>query len=375
MKRKHNWTRQGLMKNVPSIVRSGAHELHEVIVQIVYAYRFLSFRTDVVCVTLIYWLLYLDIRLRRVGFWCCNRWIDGPPKKPMNSYLLFAQEQRQNIVKANPEMSVPEIVSHTATLWRRLTEEQKLPYVERARQDKQTFEEERTRWLVQSRDSRNPYSNKKLKGKRGQLALAEKRVKRVSPAYIFFSKENRKVVQAAQPEWKMCDVSKELGRLWRELGPEERKPYDALHEQDKERHRTEIAAITASAVTNTETPEGASGEDYRGSPGSHHHGDMEMPQHMMMSPHMFPGMIPSHHAYSGMHQQPMQAAAAYHQYATMTAMQGQYNAAMAGGMHGYPGDVQMMYAQPYMQPPRGYAHPPTMMRTSMGSSNPHTWAS
>lgn len=32
--------------------------------------------------------------------------------------------------------------------------------------------------------------------------------------------------------------------LWRELGAEERKPYEAQHEQDKERHRTEIAAIS-----------------------------------------------------------------------------------------------------------------------------------
>lgn len=180
------------------------------------------------------------------------KWMDGPPKKPMNSYLIFAQEQRQNVVNANPQMSVRDVVSHTATLWRQLNDEQKAPYVARANEDKARFEEERSQWLLQNKDvKRRPrkIKRKDKKKKRGQKNEVKK-VKRVSPAYIFFSNANRRAVQAAQPGWKMGDVSKELGRLWREMSEQERSPYVALHEDDKERHRQEMAVLNGNTGMN-----------------------------------------------------------------------------------------------------------------------------
>lgn len=53
--------------------------------------------------------------------------IVGPPKKAMNPYMVFVQEQRQSVQQQNPEMSVREVVSHVAAMWRGLSAEAKQP--------------------------------------------------------------------------------------------------------------------------------------------------------------------------------------------------------------------------------------------------------
>lgn len=156
-----------------------------------------------------------------------SRWLAGPPKKSLNSYMMFAQEQRENVMKANPEMTVREVVSHTATLWRNMTDEQKAPYIAKASTDKARFDEERARWVAQSKDMSKrgkKKASKKDKGKKGKKGQQPKKIKRVCSAFIYFSRANRRAVQTAHPDWKMGDVSKELGRLWREMNANERAP-------------------------------------------------------------------------------------------------------------------------------------------------------
>jgi hypothetical protein len=74
--------------------------------------------------------------------------------------------------------------------------------------------------------SRNPGQKKRSNSggpKRGALAAGERMPKRNWNSYMFFCKEKRPELMAANPEFKPTDVGRELGRLWRSMGEEEKK--------------------------------------------------------------------------------------------------------------------------------------------------------
>ncbi|MEO1513322.1 MAG: HMG-box domain-containing protein, partial [Planctomycetota bacterium] len=81
-------------------------------------------------------------------------------------------------------------------------------------------------------------SGEKRKGKKKKDPAAPKG--KVS-AFLYFSKEKRAEVKAALPDAKPTDVSRELGKRWRDLGDSEKEPYAELASQDAERYDREMA--------------------------------------------------------------------------------------------------------------------------------------
>jgi len=64
----------------------------------------------------------------------------------------------------------------------------------------------------------------------------EERPKKAQSSYMFFASEARKQVMEANPTFKMTDISKELGKRWKELSEDKKKKYSAMAEEDKERY-------------------------------------------------------------------------------------------------------------------------------------------
>ena len=52
-------------------------------------------------------------------------------------------------------------------------------------------------------------------------------------AYNFFVAEKRNQVKDAHPDWKFGEISREVGRMWKELTEEQRKPYEEQAENSK----------------------------------------------------------------------------------------------------------------------------------------------
>ncbi len=67
--------------------------------------------------------------------------------------------------------------------------------------------------------------------------------KRPLTAYFFFVKEARKSVVDANPDMKVTEVSKELGRRWRELDEDEKAKYVKMAEKDKARYQREMEKL------------------------------------------------------------------------------------------------------------------------------------
>jgi hypothetical protein len=80
--------------------------------------------------------------------------------------------------------------------------------------------------------------------------------KRGCSSYIFFCKEKRDEVKQSNPGFKGTDVTKELGRIWREQTSEDdKKPYIDQASADKERYLAEMLDYTPSGdwVKTTDT--------------------------------------------------------------------------------------------------------------------------
>eukprot|EP00940_MAST-03C_sp_MAST-3C-sp2_P000801 g801.t1 len=62
------------------------------------------------------------------------------PKRPPNAYMLFAQNERETIKRANPNLSATEIMSELGRIWRSMAIDVKKPYEEEARRLKSDYD-------------------------------------------------------------------------------------------------------------------------------------------------------------------------------------------------------------------------------------------
>ena len=63
--------------------------------------------------------------------------------------------------------------------------------------------------------------------------------KRPMTSFMFFCNEFRNQIWEANPEFKIGDVAKELGKRWKKLSEQEKEKYSKMNEDDKERYEEE----------------------------------------------------------------------------------------------------------------------------------------
>jgi hypothetical protein len=66
--------------------------------------------------------------------------------------------------------------------------------------------------------------------------------KKNNSSYMFFTQDQRSVVQKEKPDMKITEVTSELGRRWHTLSDSDKKPYQKKADVDKVRYQTELSA-------------------------------------------------------------------------------------------------------------------------------------
>ena len=64
--------------------------------------------------------------------------------------------------------------------------------------------------------------------------------KRNKSPYLFFCEASREGIRKKHPDMKMTDVSKELGKMWKDLTEGEKGKYEKMAERDKVRYEKEM---------------------------------------------------------------------------------------------------------------------------------------
>ena len=66
------------------------------------------------------------------------------------------------------------------------------------------------------------------------------RPKRPKTSYLYFCEEKRPLVKNQHPEFKVGEIMKELGKMWKELPEDDKAKYNDLYQQDKARYEEEL---------------------------------------------------------------------------------------------------------------------------------------
>lgn len=123
---------------------------------------------------------------------------DSKVKRARSAFTYFAQEQHPLIRQANPEATFAEIGKIVGQKWKELDQKEKERFQEKARVDRERFEEE---------------SDKPKKPKKSPSGFA------------IFSDEKRAEVKTKNPEASFGEMGKILGAMWRNLADSERQVY------------------------------------------------------------------------------------------------------------------------------------------------------
>jgi len=177
--------------------------------------------------------------------------IDIPPapKRPMSSYFIFCAEKRSDV--ATKFSSLGGASKEFSRLWGKLSDDDKKVYIEMAATAKSAYEVDKGKWEEETKHLR--------KSKRGKVATKGSSTtlpKRTRSAYIFFCSSNR--AEVSKDFGSLGEISKELGRRWKNLDAAAKSKYDAMSAEDKLRYTREKDKLEGSSSLSSNLDENLS---------------------------------------------------------------------------------------------------------------------
>lgn len=146
------------------------------------------------------------------------------PKRGLTSYIFFCKDQRAILKEEDPDLSTKDVTAELGKRWKALSEKDRKPYDKLASKDKARYEKEKASWVEPDGDSVSaPVTKKGKSTKKSGKVSSEKKPpsKRKKSGYILFCQEERPKIKEEHDDWTSQQVTKELGRRWKELPEDE----------------------------------------------------------------------------------------------------------------------------------------------------------
>ena len=173
------------------------------------------------------------------------------PKRAMSAYLLFAADNRKQIVASNPSLGIAQIAKLLGRDWQALSPQKKKAYAGKADKAMKAYK----RKMAAHRQT--PYFAKHSKAlKEFKLAQAKKSArpkdskapKRAMSAYFLFAAEHRQTITANHPDMGVAGVAKLLGREWKKLSPQKKAKFVEQAEKEKKAYLRKMTAHKQTAA-------------------------------------------------------------------------------------------------------------------------------
>jgi len=159
--------------------------------------------------------------------------------------MHFTMDQRSTVKEENPDMSNTEVTKELGRRWREMGDEEKEPYQTASDEQKAAYDEAMASYTPPPSDGESESPKKGRKKKRDEGAP-----KKALNAYMHFTMAQRETVKADNSEMSNTEVTKELGRLWREEMNEEAKaPFIQAAAEDKQRYAREMETYNPSEAS------------------------------------------------------------------------------------------------------------------------------
>jgi len=172
------------------------------------------------------------------------------PKRNVSAYLLYQNAMREQFKRENPGMTFGQLAKYTSHMYKNLTPEERATWDARAAQDKARYNAEIAAYVPPpGHDARGNMIESHRPKKRSKRSPKDPSApKRASGAYVFFTNEQRPVVMKQFPGIKFVEMGRVLGERWRALGPVEKKRFEEMAAQDKERFQREMQHYSLNQV-------------------------------------------------------------------------------------------------------------------------------
>ncbi len=158
------------------------------------------------------------------------------PKKGLNAYNIFCNEERLKIKEENPDIDSKSIFKELAVRWNtaKLDESLMERYQQMVLKDKERYNSELESYVP-------PENTTKTKNKKNA-----NKPKMPKNAYMFFCEDEREKVKKDRPELKSKDILIELGERWRKIkGTKSSSKYEDKASNDKKRYEIEKAGLAS----------------------------------------------------------------------------------------------------------------------------------
>ncbi|XP_022985391.1 high mobility group B protein 6-like [Cucurbita maxima] len=193
------------------------------------------------------------------------------PKHPMSAFFLFSNERRASLLAENK--NVLEVAKITGEEWKNMTEEQRGPYEEMARKNKEKYMQEMEIYKHQKEEEaailkkeeeeqmklhkheallllkkkektetiiKKTKEERQKKKKEGKKSVDPNKPKKPASSYILFSKEARKSVMEERPGANNSTVNALISVKWKELSEGERKMWNEKAAEAMDAYRKEV---------------------------------------------------------------------------------------------------------------------------------------
>ncbi|XP_028263747.1 transcription factor A, mitochondrial [Parambassis ranga] len=175
---------------------------------------------------------------------CLTSLVSSPPKRPLNGYMRYVQQQKPLVVKQNPDIKSVDVIRKIAQQWRMLTPEQKQPFQDASLRAREQYKGDLQRYQAQlspaqleqqAQEKRQRLAKRKAIRKKRELSSLGK-PKRPRTAFNIFMSEHFEEARGANVPAKM----KSLMDNWRNLFSHQKQVYMQLAEDDKIRYKNEM---------------------------------------------------------------------------------------------------------------------------------------
>ena len=151
------------------------------------------------------------------------------PKRPTSSYMFFCQQERDNIKNNCINMNTKQITSELAKRWKSLSDEEKVPFVEKQLKDKIRYNNEKQ--SIQQPEK----ENKQKVRKTAPTKTTKRQTKPVKTiGFKNFCNEEKSRLENENPDWSSRKISNELFEMWKELNDEDKQQYEQTIEEEHE---------------------------------------------------------------------------------------------------------------------------------------------
>ncbi|PAA58906.1 hypothetical protein BOX15_Mlig025073g1, partial [Macrostomum lignano] len=157
------------------------------------------------------------------------------PKGAMTAYACFVQVIREEHRKKHPDETVvfSEFSKKCAEKWKTMNPKEKKRFEDMAARDKERHNREMEDYVPADGS----------KGRKRKRVKDPNMPKRPLSAFFFFCEEERPKVRASNPDWRVSEVAKELGRRWEAC--KNRPRYEQQAARDKLRYEEDMKQYKA----------------------------------------------------------------------------------------------------------------------------------